>query len=94
MSSMEFELRRALLLKDEQIRELECSLAEKEALIEELRASLHKFKVICLHYSVICYCYPQRTTRWSSSVVFNLFANAEPLMYFYLCRGTLLTRIY
>lgn len=45
MSSIEYELRRALLLKDEQIRELECSLAEKEELIVQLRATLHKYKV-------------------------------------------------
>lgn len=51
---MEFDLRRALLLKDEQIRELECSLAEKEAQIEELRASLDKYQVSCVFSTRYC----------------------------------------
>lgn len=45
MASLEFDLRRVLLLKDEKIRELESTVAEKDTIIEDLKAKLDKFQV-------------------------------------------------
>lgn len=45
MAAIEYELRRVILRKDEQIRELESLLGEKEEAIEDLKTALDKYKV-------------------------------------------------
>jgi len=47
-----YDMRHQVLMKDERIRDLEALIAEKDQLIEELKAKLDKFQVItvCIQF--------------------------------------------